>query len=213
MNGRRNGMSSCWMRLGSSAPNDVLVTPGHGRGDNVAHVQRRAGMWVGRYVGPDGREHSKSFRRKIDADRYLASIEAGKLRGEWVDPKLGLVTVTDAAADWLEAARPTLKTVVGYESLIRSQIVPAIGTYQLSSLKPSDVQDWIGGMQGLGLSPSRIRHGHVLLRQILQRAVMDGRVARNAADGATPPAHPTARGRVPGASARRADRPRDATSL
>ena len=42
-------------------------------------------------------------------------------------------------------------------------------------------------MQSLGLSPSRIRHGHIVLRQILQRAVMDGRIARDAADGARLP--------------------------
>jgi integrase len=150
----------------------------------VAHVQRRAGKWVARYVGPDGTEHSKSFRRKIDSEHYLASVEAGKLRGEWVDPKLGRVTVADAAADWLDAARPTLKpkTVAGYESLIRSRISPELGSYQLSTLKPSDVQDWIGRMQAAGLSPSRVRHGHVVLRQVLERAVMDGRVGRNAAE-------------------------------
>lgn len=151
----------------------------------MGHVQRRAGNWIARHVGPDGRERSKSFRRKLDAERYLASAEVGKLRGEWVDPKLGLLTVADAASDWLEAARPTLKpkTAAGYESLIRSQIVPALGTFHLSTLKPSDVQDWIGRMQAAGLSPSRIRHGHVVMRQVLQRAAMDGRVGRNAADG------------------------------
>jgi integrase len=155
----------------------------------VAHVQRREGNWIARYVGPDGRERSKSFRRKIDADRYLASIEAGKLRGEWVDPKLGLTTVAEAAAGWLEAARPTLKpkTAAGYHSLIRNRIVPELGSYRLGTLRPSDVQDWISRMQVDGLSSSRIRHAHVVLHQVLKRAVRDGRVARNAADGARLP--------------------------
>lgn len=38
-------------------------------------------------------------------------------------------------------------------------------------------------MQADGLSPSRIRHAHVVLHQVLKRAVRDGRVVRNAADG------------------------------
>jgi hypothetical protein len=151
----------------------------------VAHVQRRDGNWIARHVGPDGRERSKSFRRKIDADRYLASAEVGKLRGEWVDPKLGLLTVAAAAEGWIEAARPTLKpkTTAGYESLIRSRILPELGSYRVGALRPSDVQDWVARMQADGLSPSRIRHAHVVLRQVLKRAVRDGRVARNAADG------------------------------
>ena len=151
----------------------------------MGHVQRRSGNWNARYVGPDGRERSKSFGRKIDADRFLASVEAGKLRGEWIDPRLGRITVAEAASSWLEAARPTLKpkTAAGYESLIRSRIAPELGGYQLAALRPSDVQDWIGRLQAEGLSASRIRHAHVVLRQLLQRAVNDDQIARNAADG------------------------------
>jgi integrase len=155
----------------------------------VGHVQRRNGNWIARYLSPDGRERSKSFRRKLDADRYLAAVEAGKLRGEWVDPKLGLVTVAEAAHAWLNASRPTLKpkTAAGYESLLRSRIAPELGSYRVGALRPSDVQDWIARMQASGLSSSRIRHAHVVLHQVLERAVRDGRVARNAADGARLP--------------------------
>jgi integrase len=155
----------------------------------MGHVQRRAGTWIARHIGPDGRERSKSFRRKIDADRYLASAEAGKLRGEWIDPKLGRLTVAEAARAWLDAARPTFKpkTAAAYESLIRSRIEPDLGRYPLAALKPSDVQDWIGRLQGSGLSPSRVRHAHVVLRQVPDRAVIDGRIGRNAADGARLP--------------------------
>jgi integrase len=42
-------------------------------------------------------------------------------------------------------------------------------------------------MQADGLSPLRIRHAHVVLHQVLKRAARDGRVARNAADGARLP--------------------------
>jgi hypothetical protein len=40
-----------------------------------------------RHWGPDGRLHSRSFARKDDAERWLTSEEASKLRGAWVDPR------------------------------------------------------------------------------------------------------------------------------
>jgi hypothetical protein len=42
--------------------------------------------WRARYRDPSGRERSKSFARKVDAEQFLVSIEDAKLRGAYVDP-------------------------------------------------------------------------------------------------------------------------------
>ena len=47
--------------------------------------------WRARYRDPSGRERSKSFARKVDAEQFLVSIEDAKLRGAYVDPQLGRV--------------------------------------------------------------------------------------------------------------------------
>jgi hypothetical protein len=39
-----------------------------------------------RYRDPSGRHRVKTFRRKVDGEKYLALIEAAKLRGTWTDP-------------------------------------------------------------------------------------------------------------------------------
>jgi len=44
-----------------------------------------------RYRDPAGRQRSKTFDRKGDADRWLTENEAAKLRGGWVDPAAGRV--------------------------------------------------------------------------------------------------------------------------
>src|SRR5919108_2308348 len=51
-----------------------------------------------RYRDPSGRQRVKTFRRKLDAEKYLALIEAAKLRGTWTDPAHGKTTL----AEWLE---------------------------------------------------------------------------------------------------------------
>jgi hypothetical protein len=40
--------------------------------------------WRARYRDPSGRERSRSFARKIDAERFLIGIEDAKLRGAYI---------------------------------------------------------------------------------------------------------------------------------
>lgn len=141
--------------------------------------------WVARGRGPDGKERSRYFSTRIDAERYLTGKESSKLRGEWVDPALGQISLEEWASRWLETARPALKpkTVRSYESLLASRVVPTLGTYRIAGIAPSDVQAWVNDMMSEGLSASRIRQAHVVLSQALTSAVRDNRIGRNPALG------------------------------
>jgi integrase len=75
------------------------------------------------------------------------------------------------------------KTAAAYDSLVRSRIEPGLGERTLASLRPSDVQEWVNGMQAEGLSPSRIRQANIVVGLALQSAVRDGIIARNVARG------------------------------
>ena len=79
-----------------------------------------------RFRGPDGREGSKTFRRRIDAERFLVSVESAKLKGEWIDPAAGKVSLRDFAEEWMSTVahlRPSTRN--RYGSLLRVHIVPA----------------------------------------------------------------------------------------
>jgi hypothetical protein len=56
--------------------------------------------WRARWRDPAGKEHAKTFTRKIDADRYLAEVEHAKLKGAYVDPKLGRTRFGELAERW-----------------------------------------------------------------------------------------------------------------
>ena len=145
-----------------------------------------SGRYQGLYRDPSGRTRSTgSFQRKGDAQDAARGAEAQMRSGAWIDPKLARVTVQQLAERWLEGARPMLKpkTVASYESLLRSRVLPAFGGRQLREVRPSDVTAWVGGMVADGLSPSRIRQAHVTLRLVLDSAVRDGFLVRNAAVG------------------------------
>jgi integrase len=140
---------------------------------------------VARVRGPDGRERSKVFATRIDAERFMSGSEVSKGRGEWVDPALGRISLSEWANVWLRAVRPALKpkTALSYASLINSRMTPVLGDYPIGVLAPMDVQSWINAMLSDGLSPSRIRQAHVVLSQILNGAVREGRIGRNVALG------------------------------
>ena len=56
----------------------------------MAFIEKRGPKrWRARTRGPNGRERSKTFERRSDAERWLTSQESSKLQGAWVDPLSG----------------------------------------------------------------------------------------------------------------------------
>jgi hypothetical protein len=55
-----------------------------------------------RYTDPDGREQSKSFpdRDKRAAEAFLVTVEADKLRGSYIDPQAGRISLRRYAGEW-----------------------------------------------------------------------------------------------------------------
>ena len=58
----------------------------------MGFIEKRAGRFRARHRGPDGKERSRTFDRKVDAERWLTTQSADVLRGQWTDPTLGRMT-------------------------------------------------------------------------------------------------------------------------
>ena len=154
--------------------------------------KRGPGQYRARYRAPGGQERSRTFERRADAERFLASVEADKARGVWVDPRLGRTLYRDWADRWLRTTvhlKP--KTQAGYESLLRSHVLPTFGQSPLHAIRLLEVREWIAAMRARGLSASRVRQARQVLFATLQLAVESGIVASNAATGAKVPREPT----------------------
>ncbi len=63
-------------------------------------IQQRGNSWRTRYYGPDGRQRSKSFRRKSDAERWLSQQRSFIAQGDWTDPARGRITFGEYALAW-----------------------------------------------------------------------------------------------------------------
>ena len=147
----------------------------------MAHVEKRVRRgttsWRARYRSPDGDERSKTFTRRVDAEKFLARVEVDKGQGSWVDPERSKLPFGDWAQRWMNTTshlKP--KTINGYESLLRSRILPTFAKAPIGAIRPIDIREWLSALQADGLSASRCRAAYHLLGSIFRTAVEDGRI-------------------------------------
>jgi len=157
----------------------------------MGSIQRvdRSKPWRARYWGPDGRQHSKSFARKIDAERWLTISEAEVLTSRWVDPAAGTEPFGRYAEEWIAIKRSTVgeNTATTAESLLRARVLPTFATSQLKRITTADIRKWLAAMTDEGLSPSTVYTYRRVLAQILGQAVDDGLIVSNPAKKAKAP--------------------------
>lgn len=80
---------------------------------------------MARYRDPSSIERPQAFRRKVDAERYLADQEASKARGDWIDPALGHIPLKDFYAAWrARADRLSPTTLDKYDRAWRLDMAP-----------------------------------------------------------------------------------------
>jgi integrase len=154
----------------------------------VAHIQKhkykskRTGQvtikWQARYTTPDGRERTRRFDRKIDAERWLDTNCADIARGSWVDPSAGRVTLGAYANEWLEARTDLRSTTMAkYRGLLNRHIIPAFGPTPIGRLGPSDVRSWHSALHRK--HPSTAAGAYRLLATICRTAVDDDLISRS----------------------------------
>jgi integrase len=149
----------------------------------MASIRKRkhedGGGWQVRYRDPTGRARAKSFKRKVDANRYAQAVEGDKIRGQWIDPRLARGTFGQYVDGW----RPTIanlkpKTRAEYESLLRAHLLPAFGGVQLGKITTDTVRGFIADIERR-LSPARVRQAYQLLSMILKSAVESDHIAKS----------------------------------
>ena len=156
----------------------------------MAHVERRSQggkvAWRARYRAPDGKERSKTFAKKSDAERWLNGVEVSKQRNEWVDPQAGRVTVRTFAEGWLAQQVHRPSTAYSTEIRLRAHVVRAFGDREMASIRPSDVRSWVAQLNQTH-APSYVTGLLRLLSGVFNAAVEDRIVTHNPCKAVRPP--------------------------
>ncbi|WP_111510928.1 site-specific integrase [Mycobacterium kyogaense] len=136
-----------------------------------------------RYRTPDRRQTDKrGFTTKRDAEAFAATVEVSKMRGEYVAPTLGRVTIGELGPLWLERQRGHMKPsgFRSYESAWRVHVEPRWRRTRISDVRYTDVQAWVSA---LPLSASMVATAYSVLARIIDDAVRDRLLAANPARG------------------------------
>lgn len=148
----------------------------------MAHIQDRGRdverRWQARYRDPAGRERSRTFGRKLDAQRWLDEVTADMVTGRYVDPDAGRVTVERFARRWLDSQTFDPSTREAVAGRLANHVYPQLGALELRAVKPSTVQGWLRGRQAV-LAPSYVRVLLANLSAVMAAAVEDGLIVRN----------------------------------
>ena len=85
----------------------------------------------------------RTFAAKTDARRWLSTVEADIVSGDWVDPDAGKITFGEYANWWIEQrpVRPRTKQIYEGQPKHTSQTFASVS---LSDSRPIDVRGWHG---------------------------------------------------------------------
>ncbi len=146
----------------------------------ASSVQKRInGRYRARYRTEDGREHSKTFDRKRDAERYLDEINSQLHRGEWISPDDRRTTLADYAGRWVELQQWRPQSRDRQASLLALHVLPTFGDRRLGSIRPSEVRAWMAGLPSAPTANASLR----LLSSILKAATHDRLIPHSPCDG------------------------------
>lgn len=174
---RRAGVEDRWTKT---------VRDEHGNRQKVPSGRHGKGLrWMARWVDSDGREQTKSFARKADAQTWLDTEVTAKLAtGTYVPPRAGALTVAKVYASWSASqGHISAKTAATRKSAWHSRVEPGWGNVALADVKTAAVRAWVTKMVDAEVGAPTIENAFGVLRQVLGAGVEDSCIPRNPCDG------------------------------
>lgn len=146
-------------------------------------ITKRGDKWQARAFH-DGTEKTRTFSTQDEAVRWKREQERAMERGEWIDPTLSSITFAEWSNMWLSAKNDiAASTKRGYVTRLNTHLIPVFGKSKLTSITNNQIGQWIAKSIDDGSGAIVIKRSHGVLRQILNAAVLDGRLNRNPAIG------------------------------
>jgi len=146
---------------------------------------------------PDGRQLSKTFKTRRQAEAFHAEQRTDLARGTWLDSRRQSISFGAWALEWLghdPSKRPT--TLARDDSILRNHLLPVLATRSLGSVVPRDIQaivnSWVDGR-----ASNTVRRQYDVLRAVFAVAVEMELIARTPCRGIKLPSPEVPERRIP----------------
>lgn len=174
---RRAGVADRWTKTVRDVEGHKQKVPSSRHGNGL--------RWMAHGVDDEGREQTKCFTRKADAQKWLdAEVTAKMATGSYVPPRAGVMTVKAVYDSWSASqGHIAAKTAATRKSAWTSWVEPTWGSVAVADVKTAAVRAWVAKMVTDEAGTPTIENAFGLLRQVLGAAVEDSRLPRNPCDG------------------------------
>lgn len=176
---RRSGVEDRWMRTVRDDTGTTSQVPSSRHGTGL--------RWMARYVDGRGREHTKSFRIKAEANSWLDGQTAAIVAGTHVAPRDGKMTVQQYADRWILGYEVNRKSTVRQARTHLTHITAEFGEVPMVEILPTDVKAWLAKLKQAGFKDSYVYALHSRLSQLLADAAHDNLLGRNPCSKKTSP--------------------------
>lgn len=147
-----------------------------------------ATRWDVSYRGPDNKQRRKTFKRKVDAQRYANTVEADIVRHDWVDPQRGRRLFREWANQWIDTTghlKP--KTSESYRSILTNHLIPEYGDRAIGSIEHPEILTFLSRLSAEGKGAGTVRNIRDVLRLVFALAIRSGAIKVNPAEGIKAP--------------------------
>jgi hypothetical protein len=160
----------------------------------MGFIEKRSGKYRARYRDASGRQRSKTFTLKADAERFIREEEVALERGSWIDPRAADMTLGEWCERFMSPARRLAATTQQtYRRDRRRYVLPKV---RLLLPRPAARR----GDRGVAAGRDRCRHRPVVGAPPLPHAArglggggQHKRIAANPCAGVQPPSVPRRR--------------------
>jgi hypothetical protein len=130
---QRGAVEERWRKRGTDEHGNTLEVP--------SAVAGKVTRWRARYVENAGKEHTRHFDRKVDAEKWLKEAMASIVRSDYVAPKVARLTVGEWSDKWLDG----YAVPAGLRPAILLGAHAGLRLAEVATLRPEDV-DFIRGV-------------------------------------------------------------------
>lgn len=145
-----------------------------------------SGSWQARYVGLDGREHTKNKPSEGEALELLEEMRVAVRQRTWLDPARGEIALCAWHKIWWEIQVGEEATLDRDERMWRRHVLPAFGSHRLVELGYMEIQGWVNRLHdknGGPLAAGSVIKAFQILDRMLTAAKLDRRIPFNPAEG------------------------------